>query len=81
MGDGKTAAEFPGAGNQYIDISGVSAVWTGQLFSVMFWIRVDAGTWTDGAARNAVSIRVDGSNEFYCGRTIGNNTFKLHELS
>lgn len=79
IGDGNPVQFFDGA-NDFNDIysASLNTAFDGQSVTVMVWFRVvNAGVWTDGTFRRAVTFRVNANNRLLIQKTNLNNTINL----
>jgi hypothetical protein len=79
--DGQPCPTFDGI-NDIVDLNapgGVSAAFDGTTGTALIWLKVSAaGVWTDGAFRDAFSIRVNGNNQIWMRKNDTNNTLEWY---
>lgn len=81
VGDGQTSPKFDGA-TTYANIysAALAAAFNGSAGTIMAWVKIAAGVWTDGAQHSIVTLLADGSNYILVRKTTTNNelTFRYN---
>jgi hypothetical protein len=79
IGDGNTAPMFDGT-NDYVNAftAALAAAFNESAGTLLHWIRLAAGVWTDGTRRDSAFIQADANNYVFTGRDLANNLYRFY---